>query len=54
MKSNYLEIHQALPGNHLTTVGNPLPPIGKLQTIGKLTIEAKGFSAGADEFPGSW
>ena len=24
--------------------GNPLAPIGKLQTIGKLPIEGKGFS----------
>jgi hypothetical protein len=37
VKSNYREIHQPLPGN-------PFGPIGKLSTIGKLTIEAKGFS----------
>ena len=37
VKSNYLEIHQPL-------LGNPLAPIGKLPTIGKLTIEAKEFS----------
>ena len=44
VKSNYLEIHQPLPGNPLAIIGNPLAPIGKLPTIGKLTIEAKGFS----------
>jgi len=37
VKSNYREIPQPLPGN-------PLAPIGKLPTVGKLTIEAKGFS----------
>jgi hypothetical protein len=37
VQSNYREIHQPLPGN-------PLAVIGKLPTIGKLTIEAKGFS----------
>ena len=42
VKSNYLEIHQPLPGNPLVTIGNPLAPIGsKLPTIGKLTIGAK-------------
>ena len=44
VKSNYLEIHQPLPGNPSATIGNPLAPIGKLPTIGKLTIGAKGFS----------
>ena len=44
VKSNYLEIHQPLPGNPLATIGNPLAPIGKLPTISKLTIGAKGFS----------
>ena len=44
VKSNYREIHQPLPGNLLATIGNPLAVIGKLPTIGKLTIEAKGFS----------
>ena len=38
VKSNYLEIHQPLPGKPLATIGNPLAPIGKLPTIGKLTI----------------
>ena len=38
------EIHQPLPGNPLATIRNPLAVIGKLPTIGKLTIEAKGFS----------
>ena len=38
VKSNYLEIHQPLPGNPLATIGNPSA------VIGKLTIEAKGFS----------
>ena len=28
----------------LATIGNPLALIGKLPTIGKLTIEANGFS----------
>ena len=28
----------------LATIGNPLAPIGKLPTISKLTIGAKGFS----------
>ena len=41
VKSNYLEIYQSLPGNPLATMRNPLAPIGKLPTIGKLTIEAK-------------
>jgi hypothetical protein len=45
VKSNYREIHQPLPGNLLATIGNPLAPIGKLPTIAKLNIEAKGFSA---------
>ena len=44
VQSNYWEIHQPLPGNPLATVGNPLVVIGKLPTIGKSTIEAKGFS----------
>ena len=45
VKSNYREIHQPLPtGNPLATIGNPLACMGKLPTIGKLTIEAKGFS----------
>ena len=44
VKSNYLEIHQPLPENPLATIGNPLAPIGKLPTISKLTIGAKGFS----------
>ena len=51
VKSNYLEIHQPLPGNPLATIGNPLAtkgnplaPIGKLPTIGKSPREAKGFS----------
>ena len=44
MKSNYREIHQPLPGNPLATIGNPLAPVGKLPTIGKLTIEAREFS----------
>ena len=44
VQSNYWEIHQPLPGNPLATIGNPLAVIGKLPTIGKLTIEAKGFS----------
>ena len=44
MQSNYWEIHQPLPGNPLATIGNPLAIIGKLPTIGKLTITAKGFS----------
>ena len=44
VKSKYLEIHQPLPGKPLATIGNPLAPIGKLPTIGKLTIGAKGFS----------
>ena len=47
VKSNYREIHQPLPGNPLATKGNPLDIIGKLPTIGELTIEAK-------EFSGSW
>ena len=29
----------------LATIGNPLAPIGKIPTIGKSTIEAKGFSS---------
>jgi hypothetical protein len=44
LQSNYQEIHQPLPGNPLATIGNPLAVIGKLPTIGKLTIEAKGLS----------
>ena len=44
VQSNYREIQQPLPGNPLATIGNPLAVIGKLPTIGKLTIEAKGFS----------
>ena len=44
LQSNYRDIHQPLPGNPLATIGNPLAVISKLQTIGKLTIEAKGFS----------
>ena len=44
VKSNYPEIHQPLPGNPSATIGNPLSIIGKLPTIGKSTIEAKGFS----------
>jgi hypothetical protein len=44
VKSNYRELHQSLPGNPLTTIGNPLAVIGKLPTIGNSTIEAKGFS----------
>ena len=44
VKSNYREIHQPLPGNPLATVGNPLASIGKLPTIGKLTLNAKEFS----------
>ena len=43
VKSNYLEIHHPLSGNPLATIGNPLAPIGKLPTIGKLTIEARVF-----------
>ena len=43
VKSNYREIHQPLPGNPLATIGNPLAPIGKLPTIGKLTKDANGF-----------
>ena len=39
-----MEIYQPLPGKPLATIGNPLAPIGKLPIIGKLTIEAKGFS----------
>ena len=35
---NYWEMHQPLPGNPLATIGNPLAIIGKLPTIGKLTI----------------
>ena len=42
VQSNYREIHQPLPGHPLATIGNPLAVIGKLPTIGKLTIEAKG------------
>ena len=45
LKSNYREIHQPLPGNPLATIGNPLAVIGKLPTIGKLTIDAKGLSS---------
>ena len=45
MKSNYREIHQALLGIPLATIGNPLAVIGELPTIGKSTIEAKGFSS---------
>ena len=41
VKSNYLEIYQPLPGNHLATIGNRLAPIDELPTIGKLTIGAK-------------
>ena len=44
VKSNYREIHQPLPRNPLATIGNLLAPISRLPTIGKLTIEAKGFS----------
>ena len=44
VQSNYWEIHHPLPGNPLATIANPLAVIGKLPTIGKLTIEAKGFS----------
>ena len=44
VKSNYQEIHQPLLGNPFATIGNPLAIIGKLPTIGKLTIDAKGFS----------
>jgi hypothetical protein len=44
VKSNYQEIHQPLPANLLATIGNPSASIGKFPTIGKLTIEAKGFS----------
>jgi hypothetical protein len=44
VQSNYREIHQPLPGNPFATIGNPLAIIGKLPTIGKLTIDAKGFS----------
>ena len=43
MQSNYREIHQPLPGNPLATIENLLAVIGELPTIGKLTIEAKGF-----------
>jgi hypothetical protein len=42
--ANTGEIQQPLPGNPLATIGNPLAIIGKFPTIGKLTIEAKGFS----------
>ena len=45
VQSNYWEIHQPLPGNPLATIGNPLAVIGELPTIGKSTIEAKGFSS---------
>ena len=38
VQSNYCEIHQPLSRNPLATIGNPLA------VIGKLTIEAKGFS----------
>ena len=44
VQSNYREIHRPLTGNRLATIGNPVAVIGKLPTIGKLTIEAKGFS----------
>ena len=44
VKSNYRKIHHPLPGNSLATIGNPLAIIGELPTIGKLTIDAKGFS----------
>ena len=44
VQSNYREIHQPLPGYPLATIGNPFAIIGKLPTIGKLAIEAKGFS----------
>ena len=54
VKSNYLEIHQPLPVNHLATIETPLAPIGKLPTIGKLTTEAKEFQVQADGFPYSW
>ena len=33
-----------IPKNPLATIENPLAPICELPTIGKLTIEAKGFS----------
>ena len=52
VQSNYREIHQPLPGHPLATIGNPLAVIGKLPTIGKLTIED--FQVGADRFSGSW
>ena len=44
VKSNQRDIHQPLPGNPLATIGNHLAVIGKLPTIGILTIKAKGFS----------
>ena len=44
VESNYRQVHQPLPGNPLAIIGNPLAPIGKLPTIGKLTIVAKEFS----------
>ena len=47
LQTNYLKIHQPLPENPLATIGNPLAVIGKLPTVGKLTIEAKGFSEGS-------
>ena len=31
------------PGNPLAIIGNPLAPIGKLPTIGKLTVGANEF-----------
>ena len=45
VKSNYLEIHQPLPGNHLA-------PKGKLPTIRKLTIGLKDFQVRAHGFSG--
>ena len=48
-------MHQPLPGNPLATIGNVLVLIGKLPTIGKLTIEAKAFSdRGTDGYQSSW
>ena len=44
VKSNYLEIHQPLPGQTLAAILNPLAPIDKLPAIGKLTVGAKEFS----------
>ena len=48
VQSNYWEIHHPLPGNPLATIANPLAVIGKLPTIGKLTI--KDFQVGADGY----